>query len=78
MSEIRAKRISLDRLLPFSVKITLLLTIFIDFDFYLLTSPGCELHPELHPRYFERVVADINRGKLGAYKPAGPGCRKPS
>ena len=31
--------------------------IFIDFDLYLFTIPGSlKLHPDLHRRYFERVV----------------------
>ena len=46
-----------------------MLTIFIDFDIYLFTIPGpLKLHPDLHRRYFERVV-DINPEKLGAYRP---------
>ena len=42
------------------------LTIFIDFDFYLLTTPASNYTRNWC--YFERV-ADLNREKLGAYKP---------
>ena len=40
-----------------------MLTLFIDFDFYLLATPGCN-----YSRNFERV-AGINCEKRGAFKP---------
>ena len=45
------------------MKITLLPTIFIDFDFYLFATLGCN-----YTRNFERV-AGLNREKLGTFKP---------
>ena len=45
-----------------------MLTIFIDFDFYPLATPGFNYIRNLTPTLFERV-ADLNREKLGAYKP---------
>ena len=64
MPEIQTKRflwIAFHRF-PLTIdKITWSLTIFIDFDFYLLVSPGSNYR--LNWGYFERA-ADLNREKL--------------
>ena len=68
MPEIQTKRflwIAFHRF-PLTIdKITWSLTIFIDFDFYLLATPGSNYTRNWG--YFERA-ADLNREKLGKIK----------